>query len=198
MSELAFNRIILEKNNQTLAIVTVVSLIINLILIIFLSFSINKKALVVYEDSGQVIALKQNNFKLNEEILKGFVRMITKEYFSFSAVSLPTQIEGIKQYLADNPKNAILESYKKNEKKLQEENVFLQFSIYQIDITKKNNPYEVEVSGIKTIYANGNSKNVAVTYLLEVQRIKQAQDNPYGLIVSKIIEKPKKKTESQK
>ncbi len=198
MSELAFNRIILEKNNQILAIVAVISLGLNLILSLILTFSVNKRPLIVYEDSGQVTSLKQNQFKLDEGILEGFVRMITKEYLSFTAVSLPTQIEGIKQYLADSPKNAILESYKKNQKKLQEENVFHQYSIYGINITKKSNPFLVEVSGIKTVYANGNSKNIKAAYVLEIQKIKQSENNPFGLIVSTIAEKTEKETEAVK
>lgn len=197
MSELAFNRIILEKNNQTLAVIVVVLLALTLILSVALTFSINKKTLIVYEDSGQVTSLKQSNFKLDEAILEGFVRLITKEYLSFTAVSLPIQIEGIKQYLADAPKNAILESYKKNEMTMQKDNVFHQFSIYEIHLIKKSIPYQVEVSGIKTIYANGNSKNIPAAYLLEIQTIKQTKTNPYGLIVSKIVEKSKKEMEAQ-
>jgi len=198
MSELAFNRIILEKNNQILAVVAVVSLGLNLILALTLTFSVNKRPLVVYEDSGQITSLKQTNFKLDEGVLEGFVRMITKEYLSFTAVSLPTQIEGIKQYLADSPKNAILQSYKKNAKKMQEENVFHQYSIYGINITKKSNPFLAEVSGIKTVYANGNSKNIKAAYILEIQKIKQTAENPFGLIVSKITEKTEKETEAGK
>lgn len=198
MSELAFNRIILEKNNQILAVVAVISLGLNLILSLILTFSVNKRPLIVYEDSGQITSLKQNQFKLDEGILESFVRMITKEYLSFTAVSLPTQIEGIKQYLADSPKTSILESYKKNQKKLQEENVFHQYSIYGINITKKSNPFLVEVSGIKTVYANGNSKNIKAAYVFEIQKIKQSKENPYGLIVSKIAEKPEPETEAGK
>ncbi|MCA9407206.1 MAG: hypothetical protein KC733_00820 [Candidatus Omnitrophica bacterium] len=190
MSELAFNRIILEKNNQTLSVIAVISLGLNLVLALTLTFTINKKSLIVYEQSGQVTALNQNSFKLDEGILEGFVRMITKEYLSFTAVSLPIQIDGIKQYLADNTKNAILESYRKNEKKMQQENVFHQFSIYEIKITKKSNPFLVEVSGIKTVYANGNSKNIKAAYILEIQKYQQTKENPYGLIVTKFMEKP--------
>ncbi|MBP9854908.1 MAG: hypothetical protein KBD53_08580 [Candidatus Omnitrophica bacterium] len=195
MSELAFNRIILEKNNQILAVVSIISLGLNLFLTLILIFSINQKPLIVYDDSGQVTTLNQKNFKLDEGILEGFARMISKEYLSFTAVSLPTQIEGIKQYLAESPKNAILESYKKNQKKLQEENVFHQYSIYGINITKKNNPFLVEVTGIKTVYANGNSKNINASYILEIQKIKQSEENPYGLLVSKITQKDEKETE---
>ncbi len=198
MSELAFNRIILEKNNYVLSVLAVISLSINLFLTTMLAFSINKKPLMVYEDSGQVISLNNREFKLDEKILEGFVHLITKEYLSFSPSSLPVQIEAIKHYLTDSPRNAILDSYKKNEKKIQEENVFQQFTVQEIKITKKNSPYLVEVDGIKTVYANGNSKNIAATYALEIERIKQAQDNPYGLIVSKIIEKPQQLTESRK
>ena len=198
MSELAFNRIILEKNNQILAIISLISLALNLIFIGMVALSANRRALIVYENAGQVTTLKQNNFQLNEEILEGFVKMITKEYLSFTAVSLPTQIEGIKQYLTDGPRNAILDSYTKNQKKMQSENVFHQFSIYEIKITKKNEPYEVIVIGIKTIYANGNSKNASAAYVMEIQRIKQTKENPYGLIVSKITEKSNKESEGGK
>lgn len=198
MSELAFNRIILEKNNQILAVVAVISLGLNLILTMVLTFSVNKRPLIVYEDSGQVTKLNQSKFKLDEGILEGFTRMITKEYLSFTAVSLPTQIDGIKQYLAEGPKNAILESYKRNQKKLQEDNVFHQFSIYEINISKKSNPFLVEVSGIKTVYANGNSKNIKAGYVLEIQKVKQSEENPYGLIVSKITEMAEKEAEAGK
>ncbi len=196
MSELAFNRLILERNNQILAVLALLSMGLNLLLTMIVIFSVHRKPLIVYDDSGQVTTLNQNNFKLDEGILEGFVRMITKEYLSFTAVSLPTQIEGIKQYLAETPKNAILESYKKNQKKLQDENVFHQFSIYGITITKKSNPFLVEVTGIKTVYANGNSKNIKAAYILEIQKIKQTEQNPYGLVVSKIIEKEEKETEA--
>ncbi len=196
MSELAFNRLILERNNQILAVPALLSMGLNLLLTMIVIFSVHRKPLIVYDDSGQVTTLNQNNFKLDEGILEGFVRMITKEYLSFTAVSLPTQIEGIKQYLAETPKNAILESYKKNQKKLQDENVFHQFSIYVITITKKSNPFLVEVTGIKTVYANGNSKNIKAAYILEIQKIKQTEQNPYGLIVSKIIEKEEKESEA--
>ena len=73
---------------------------------------------------------------------------------------------------------------------MQQENVFHQFSIYEIKITKKSNPFLVEVSGIKTVYANGNSKNIKAAYILEIQKYQQTKENPYGLIVTKFMEKP--------
>ena len=198
MSEFALNRIILEKNNHVLAVISVASLALCLMLAIMLIFSVNKKPLIVYEDSDEMTALKQRDFKLDENILEGFVHLISKEYLSFSPASLPAQIEGIKDYLTDNPKNSILDSFKKNEKRLQEDNVFQQFTINEINITKKNSPYLAEVKGIKTIYASGNSKNIQASYIFEIERIKQTQSNPYGLIVSKIIEKPEEKGVSRK
>ena len=197
MSELVFNRVILEKNNQILALVAVISVSVNLLFMLVLIATINKKPLVVYEDSGQVRSLKKNDFKLDERILEGFVRMVTKEYFSFTAVSLPMQVEGIKQYLAEGPKESILKSYKKNERKLQEENVFHQYSIYGIDLTKKSSPFLVDVQGIKTIYANGNSKNTRAAYEFEIQKVPQSEENPYGLIVSRITEIAGKKKEAK-
>ncbi len=198
MSEMAFNRIILEKNNYVLAVLSIVSLSINLLLAGVLIFSINRKPLIVYEDSGEMTALKKRDFKLDEKILEGFVHLISKEYLSFSPESLPMQIDSISHYLTEGPKSVILDSFKKNEKKLQSENVFQQFSIYEIKITKKTSPYLVDVTGIKTIYANGNSKNIDASYSFEIERIKQTQDNPYGLLVSKIVEKPVENGESQK
>ncbi len=195
MSELAFNRVILEKNNQVLSILSLASIAINLILVIMLIFAFNKTPLIVFEDSGQVTALKKQGFKLNEKVLESFVKLIAKEYLSFSPTSLPLQIQGIAPYLTDDPKRAILDSYKKNEKRLQRGSVFHQFTIHDINITKKNSPFTVEVSGIRTIYANGKNKNTEAAYVFAVQKIKQTETNPYGLIVSRIVEKPKDKSE---
>lgn len=198
MSELAVNRIILEKNNFYLAVVAVASLSINLLLALILAFSVNKKPLMVYESAGEVTALQSRAFKLDEKVLEGFSRMVAKEYLSFGPASLTSQVEEIKQYLAEGPRDALLDSYKKNEKKIQENNVFQQFSVGEIKITRKSSPFLVEVNGIKTVYASGNSKNIAASYALEVEMVKQTQDNPYGLIVTKIKENPKLTREDKK
>ena len=54
MSELVFNRVILERNNRTLALLVVISLVLNFVLVLGLIRAHQKPPLVVYAKDGQI------------------------------------------------------------------------------------------------------------------------------------------------
>jgi len=189
MSELAFNRAILINHNKTLTYLAIGSLILNIVLTGLVMAQSFKRPMILSDTEGQLAVISMQEYKLKEKMLESFVRMIANEYLSFSPTSLPTQIDGIRDYLTASPIESILDSYTKVKSRIQKGGVFHQFSIEGIEITKKKSPFIVEVTGMRTIYANGNYKGEEKVYILEVKRIKQTESNPYGLIVSQIIEK---------
>jgi len=189
MSELAFNRAILMNHNKTLTYLGLGSLILNIVLTGFLMAQSFKRPMVLSKAGGQMTVVSTQDYKLEEKMLESFARMIANEYLSFSPTSLPTQIDGIRDYLTASPIESILDSYNKVKSRIQKGGVFHQFSIEGIEITKKKSPFIVEVTGTRTIYANGNYKGEEKVYILEVKQIKQTENNPYGLIVSQIVEK---------
>lgn len=197
MSELAFNRVILEKNNQTLAILSTASLGLNLILAFLVLFSIQKPALIVYEDNDHISALALRQYKIQEDGIKSFTNIIVSQYLNFNAASLPKQVDGISPYLAPKPLAAIMDSYKLNQSKMEKENIAQEFIISETRITKKNSPYWVEVEGIRIISADENKKRDKVTYIFEIEKIKPTIADPYGLRVLDVVEK-KASTEEKK
>lgn len=198
MSELAFNRAILEKNNQTLAILTLALMGVNIALFVAFLFSVNKPPLMVFQKDQHIVSLESEDYKLNEAILKSFARMIARDYLSFSPTSLPKQIDGISQYLANQPTESILNSYNKNKERIEEKQVFQQFTIDGVEITRKKNPFIVELKGIKTTYVNGNNKSNEAIYDFEIKKIKPTENNPYGLIITQVAEQEPEVKEVEK
>ncbi len=198
MGELAFNRVILEKNNQVLAILSVVSLSLNLVLGISLTMAVQKPPLIVYEDTEHLSALRLKKYKIEEEILKDFTTMIVSQYLSFNYVSLTSQVESISPYLAARPLDAIMESYKRNQSKMEKENISQEFIVGEMKITKKKNPFWIEVQGVRVINADGNKKNDEITYIFEIEKIKPTQSNPYSLRILDVAEKKDQSGEKKK
>ncbi len=198
MSELAFNRVILEKNNQVLAILGVTSLSLNLVLGIILTMAVQKPPLIVYEDTEHLSALRLKKYKIEEEVLKDFTTMIVSQYLSFNYVSLTGQVEGIAPYLAPRPLDAIMESYKRNQSKMEKENISQEFIVGEMKITKKKNPFWIEVQGVRVINADGNKKSDEITYVFEIEKIKPTQLNPYGLRILDVVEKKDQSGEKKK
>ena len=66
MSELVFNRVILEKNNQILIILSITSLVLNLVLVFGLMRSYQKPPLIVYAQEGEVTVLKTKTLAITE------------------------------------------------------------------------------------------------------------------------------------
>lgn len=192
MSELAFNRVILEKNNQVLAILGIASLALNLILSIILTTAVQKPPLIVYEDTEHMSALRLKKYKIEEDIIKDFTTMIVSQYLNFNYVSLTSQIDGISPYLAARPLDAILESYKRNQSKMEKENITQEFIVGEMKITKKKNPFWIEVQGVRVINADGNKKNYEITYIFEIGKVSPTQSNPYGLQILDVVEKKDK------
>ncbi len=189
MSELVFNRVILEKNNRILSLLSLISLCLNLILVFAFIVKSSKPPLVVYAQDGQLEILKTRDLKIDELFLKDFTKMIAGQYLSFSGASLPGQIEDIKPYLGDKPQEMIMDSYKNNQALIEKDNISQQFLINSVSITKKSSPFWVEVEGKRDIRAGGNDKSVAVTYIFEVKKIKSTESNPYGFLITDVIEK---------
>ena len=189
MSELAFNRVILEKNNQVLAILSIASFSLNIVLGTLLIMSVQKPPLIVYEDTEHMSALRLKKYKVEEEIIKDFTTMIISQYLNFNYVSLTNQIDGITPYLARRPLDAILDSYKRNQAKMEKENISQEFIVGEMKILKKNNQFWIEVQGVRIINADGNKKNDELTYIFEVEKIKPTQSNPYGLRILDVVEK---------
>lgn len=198
MSELAFNRVILEKNNQVLAILGIISLSLNLVLAGVLTMVVQKPPLIVYEDTEHMSALRLKKYKVEEEILKDFTSMIVSQYLNFNYVSLTNQIEGISPYLASRPLNSILESYKRNQSKMEKENISQEFVVGEINITKKKSPFWIEVTGVRVIIADNNKKSDEIAYIFEIEKIKPTASNPYGLRVLDVVEKKEQGKEQKK
>jgi hypothetical protein len=188
-SELAFNRAILEKNNQILAILSLGSLALNLILGLALLFVVNRPPLIVSRGAAGVVALDQSQLKIDEDGLVDFVRMIAREYLNFTPGSLMEQVDGISSYLGQQPKEAAADSYKKHYATIQKDNVMYQFNIEEIHIVKKSSPFRVEVIGTRTIFAKENNKNFPAVYMFEIEKVTASKNNPYGLKVVQIVEK---------
>ena len=191
MSELVFNRVILEKNNRILMVLSITSLVLNLILVLGLMRSYQKPPLVVYAQDGEVSVLKTKTLQVDEAMLMNFIRFITSQYLSFTADSLLKQIENIKPYLASKPADSILNSFKNNQAIIQKDNISQQFIIDVINITKKTNPFWIEIEATRNIHAAGNEKSVPMTYVMEVKKVKATESNPYGFLMNDIIEKDK-------
>jgi len=189
MSELIFNRILLEKYNQTLSIILIISVSLNLFLAVIVLGVANKPTLMVYSEEGSIGVLKSKNFKVDEGLLEDFTKMMVGQYLNFTSTSLPQQIDGISQYLSVKAKQAVLDAYKHNQLTIEKEGIGQQFVVSGIQITKKNNPYWVEISGQRTLYVNGNNKTVPITYIFEIKKIKPNESNPYGLMLNDVIQK---------
>lgn len=198
MSELVFNRVILEKNNRILMLLSVISLMLNFVLVLGLIRIDQKPPLVVYEQDGQVAVLKTKTLQVDETLLKDFTKFIVSQYLSFTVDSLPKQIEGIRPYLADKPADAILASFKNNEAIIEKDNISQQIVIDTITITKKTNPFWVEVQSTRHIHAAGNEKSMPMIYVMEVKKVKSTLSNPYGFLMTDIIEKDKLTNKGQK
>ncbi|MBI3601516.1 MAG: hypothetical protein HY209_01270 [Candidatus Omnitrophica bacterium] len=198
MSELAFNRVILENNNRILMVLSVMSLVLNFVLVLGIIRIGQKAPLVVYAQEGQVSVLKTKSLQVDEALLSDFAKFILGQYLSFTVDSLPKQIEGIKPYLAIKPAEDILASFKNNQAAIEKNNISQQFVIDSITITKKNSPFWVEVQGVRNIHAAGRDKNMPMTYVVEVKKVKSTENNPYGFLMTDIIEKDKLNQKGQK
>lgn len=189
MSEMVFSRVILEKYNRVLTWVVMISLGLNFVFAFWLMRTSAKSPLVVFAKDGQLEVLRSNSLKMDEALLKDFVKMITGQYLSFSVSSLPMQIEGIKAYLAPKPVQEILASFDANQTVIERESISQQFVINTMNITKKEDPFWVEVEGMRNIRASGNDKTIPMTYVIEIKKVKATEDNPYGFLMTDIIEK---------
>ena len=189
MSELVFNRVILEKNNQILSLLSVISISLNLLLVFAFIQKSSKPPLIVYAQDGQIEVLRTRDLKMDELFLKDFSKMIAGQYLSFAADSLPKQIEGIKPYLGDKPRQTIMDSYKTNQALIEKDNISQQFVINTVSITKESDPFWVEIEGIRNIHAAGDDKSMPMIYVFEVKKIKSTAINPYGFLVTDVIEK---------
>lgn len=189
MSEIVFSRVILEKYNRILTLLVIILVGLNLILVFWLMSKSSQAPLIVFSKNGQLEVLKSNNLKMDEAFIRDFTRMIVGQYLSFSGSSLPKQIEDIKPYLAPKPTETILNAFKSNQAVIAKEGISQQFIINQITLSKKTNPFWVEVEGVRNIHANGNDKSIPITYIFEIRKIKSTEDNPYGFLMTDIIEK---------
>ncbi len=192
MSELVLNRTILEKYNQILAILILSSMFVILLLVIVVLGVVNKPPIIVYSNDGELKVLKVVNLKMDEAMLQGFTKMIVSQYFNFTATSLSQQIEGISQYLSVKAKQEITDAYKHSQSAIQKDGISQQFVINTMDITRKSNPFWVEITGSRTLYVNGNNKTIPVTYIFEIKKVKTSETNPYGLLVNDVMQKKDK------
>ncbi len=190
MSELAFNRIILQKNVRILSYVVLLLLVLNLLqAIVLIKFSRKPVLLVKENQTGSIEMLNFDNYRITEAVVENFVRWISNEYLSFGPESLPAQIESIKHFLSVESKESILKSYDKHKKSI-ESGVFFQFTLKEMEISKKSNPYQIDVSGVMSILdKNGRYKQNDRTYVFDVLQVKPTFENPYGLKVISITEK---------
>lgn len=189
MSELAFNRAILERTVQILSIIVIGLIALLILQAVSLVLSENRPQQVVYAQEDKIIKLDTENYEVDETILKNFTKWIAKEYLSFSPTSLPHQIDGIKEYLTAIPKKSILTAYKKN-KSIIEDGTYFNFVINAVDIKKDDNPFEVELSGVMTIIdRKGNYKDENKIFSFGILQVKPTELNPYGLKVLSVTDK---------
>ncbi|MCK5580749.1 MAG: hypothetical protein KAJ18_05695 [Candidatus Omnitrophica bacterium] len=189
MSELAFNRAILERTVQTLSFIVISLLLLLLAQSVSLVRSESKPQQVVYAQEDKIIKLDTKNYEVDETILKNFTKWIAKEYLSFSPTSLPHQIDGIKEYLTAIPQKSILTAYQKN-KSIIEDGTYFNFVINAVDIKKDDNPFDVELSGVMTIIdRKGNYKDENKVFSFGILQVKPTDLNPYGLKVLSITDR---------
>ncbi len=191
MSELVFNRVILERNNRTLMILSAVSLLLNFVLVLGLMRAFQKLPLVVYAQDGEVTVLKTKFLSVDETLLKDFIRLIAGQYLSFSVNSLPKQIDAIRPYLGFKSIQNILQAYKDNKAIIESENISQLFIVDTITVTKNSDPFWVEVTGVSNIHASDNDKSIPMTYIFEVTKVKSTGDNPYGFLMTDVMQKDK-------
>jgi len=194
MSELAFNRIILEKTVRILSRIVICLLILNVLQVLILIKFTRKPVLLLKETQADTIEMLDfSSYEITEKILNNFVRWVASEYLSFGPDSLPNQIESIKHYLNAEPKAAILKSYEKNKTAISS-GVFFQFNLEEMEIIKRSNPYKIDAKGeMSIIDKNGRYKKEGRVYVFEVLKVKPTSDNPYGLKVISITKKQEDK-----
>jgi len=175
-------------------LVSGISIVVNLILVTGILQAFHRPPLVVYSKDGEITVLQSKTLGVNEAMLKDYVRLIAGQYLSFSVNSLPNQIESIRPYLGPKPIQGILQSYKDNRAIIQSENISQQFIVDVITVTKKSNPYWVEVEGTSNIHTTDSDKILPMTYIFEITKVKSTINNPYGLMMTDVIEKDKSKT----
>ncbi len=191
MSELVFNRVILERNNRTLMILSAISFLLNFILVLGLMRSFQKPPLVVYAQDGEITVLKTKSLIVDETLLKDFIRLIAGQYLSFSVNSLPKQIDSIRPYLGFKSIQNILQAYKDNKAIIESENISQLFIVDTITVTKNSDPFWVEITGVSNIHASDNDKSIPMTYIFEVTKVKSTEDNPYGFLMTDVMQKDK-------
>jgi hypothetical protein len=189
MSELVFSRVVLEKNNQILAVLVLASFTLNILLTGLLVSAVHRPPIIVTKEADQLVAMDEENYKLDEDGLIEFTRLIAKNYLSFTPESLPSQIEGISEYLTDEPRNSILDSYKNPSATVKNDDIRFEFRPDAIRIVKKSIPFQVELGGTRTIFVNDNSKSFPAIFIFEIKRVESSAENPYGLRVLQIVEK---------
>ena len=197
MSELVFNRVILERNNRTLMILSCISLALNFVLVIGIMQAFKKPPLVVYAEDGEIAVLKTKSLNVDETLLKDFTRLVAGQYLSFSVNSLPKQIDAIRPYLGEKVIQNILQSYKDNKAIIESEHITQQFIVDNITVTKNSNPYWLEVDGTSNIHASDNDKCMPMAYIFEVTKVKSTEGNPYGFLMTDVIEKDKSITKDR-
>lgn len=189
MSELAFNRAILEKTVRILSFIVVCLILLLILQAVSLVLSENRPQQVVYAQEDSIIKLDTKNYEVDQTILKNFTKWIAKEYLSFSPTSLPEQIDGIKEYLTAVPQKSILTAYQKN-KSIIEDGTYFNFVINSAEVKKEDNPFEVELSGVMTIIdRKGNYKDENKVFSFSILQVKPTELNPYGLKVLSITDK---------
>ena len=189
MGETAFTRALLEKHNQTLTVLLLSSFVLNLLFGISFIKMVTAPPFIVRKEIDNLVKLRAERFEVNEEHLKDFVSEVAEKYLSFSPTSLPDQIKDITPYLETEPKRAILDSYESNKEKIMLERIFHQFVIKNVEITKKNHPYWVEVEGLRSIVSTTKNNTLEKTYIFEVRKEKPTVENLYGLVVTQVVEK---------
>jgi hypothetical protein len=76
MSELVFSRVVLEKNNQILAVLVLASFTLNILLTGLLVSAVHRPPIIVTKEADQLVAMDEENYKLDEDGLIEFTRLI--------------------------------------------------------------------------------------------------------------------------
>ena len=156
-----------------------------------------KPPLVVYAEDGEITVLKTKSLSVDETLLKDFTRLIAGQYLSFSVNSLPKQIDAIRPYLGEKVIQNILQSYKDNQAIIESEHISQQFIVDNVTVTKNSNPFWLEVDGTSNIHAADNDRSMPMAYIFEVTKVKSTENNPYGFLMTDVIEKDKSITKDK-
>ena len=191
MSELVFNRMVMQNIIRTLTYGSLGLMVANVMLAAALVKSNRKPVLLLTrQDNGDVTMVNYASFEMSDVVLTHFVERMASYVLSFSPTSLPEQIENIAVYLSEETRTSIIKSYERNKKAI-EAGMYVQFHIQNVEVVERSTPYVIDVQGASVVVnRSGQYKEEMKTYRFQVLKMTPDSDNPYGLKVVRLTMVP--------